>query len=126
MPIIGVLTIIALAIGTAVIGLTIFTATIEKSREYGVLKAIGYANAQLFSIALIQSFIASIIGFLLGIILASLVARLAQTQVSGFVYEAGPEVMIAVFGATVLMSVVASFIPLKRITSIDPAQVFKA
>lgn len=126
LPIIGVLAIIALAIGTAVIGLTIYTATIEKSREYGVLKAIGYNNGQLFGIAFVQSLIASIVGFLLGIILASLVALLAQTQVSGFVYEAGVKEIVAVFAATLLMSLTASFIPLKRITSIDPAQVFKA
>src|SRR3989338_11439342 len=41
LPIILVLVIIGFAVGAAVIGLTIFTSTIEKSREYGVLKAIG-------------------------------------------------------------------------------------
>ncbi|WP_252612012.1 ABC transporter permease [Pseudarthrobacter raffinosi] len=41
LPIILVLLFIGIAVGMTVIDLTIFTSTIEKAREYGVLKAIG-------------------------------------------------------------------------------------
>src|SRR3989344_1289766 len=119
LPIIGILVTIALAIGIAVIGLTIFTATIEKSKEFGVLKAIGYSGGELLSIILIQSFSAGILGFILGNILTLLIVPLAQNAVSSFLYEAGWQVLSAVFVVTMVISFIAAFIPLKRLLSID-------
>lgn len=126
LPIIGVLVLIALAIGIAVIGLTIYTATVEKRRKYGVLKAIGYTNGQLFCIALAQSLIAGIIGFVVGNILIIGVVWLAQTAVAGFQYEVGWKEIVAVGIVTLAMASLAALIPLKRLMSIDPAEVFKA
>ena len=36
---------IAFLVGTMVVGLVIYTATIERQREYGVLKAMGHPTA---------------------------------------------------------------------------------
>src|SRR3989304_2165699 len=126
LPIIGILLLIAFAIGIAVIGLTIYTATIEKSQEYGVLRAIGYSNGQLFGIALLQSFMAGVVGLIVGNILVVIIVRLASLFVSGFIYEAGVlEISITIL-IVFLMSILASIIPLKRLLAIDPARVFKA
>lgn len=126
LPIIGMLTLIAFVVGIAVIGLTIFTAVIEKSREYGVLKAIGYGNSQLFGIALTQALIAGVLGFALGYGLTPLVAVLAKNFEPSFIYELRAREISIVFVATILMSIIASFLPLRRLLKIDPAQVFKA
>jgi len=126
LPIIAVLLLVALVIGTAIIGLTIYTSVVEKSREYGVLKAIGYTNYQLFGIAVIQSFMAGLLGLIVGNILAPIIAQIAYEFVGGFIYENGYSQIIGVAVTVMLMSILASFIPLKRILSIDPAEVFKA
>ncbi|QQG50271.1 MAG: ABC transporter permease [Candidatus Berkelbacteria bacterium] len=126
LPIIKVLLIIAVLIGIAVIGLTIFTATIEKSREYGVLKALGYTGAQIYGIGLIQSVTAGAIGFVVGAILAPLFAIAATNIASGFLYEVSGGQVILVFAAVVGMAIIASFMPLKRLLVINPASVFKA
>lgn len=126
LPIIAVLVVIAISVGTAVIGLTIFTATIEKSREYGVLKAMGYLNHQIFSIAAIQSFASGVVGFAAGNILSPLVAQLAGMYTGGFVYELGLREIAWVGSMTLLMIILAVLLPLRRIISIDPAAVFKA
>lgn len=126
LPIIAVLVVIAISVGTAVIGLTIFTATIEKSREYGVLKAMGYLNHQIFSIAAIQSFVSGVVGFAAGNILSPLIAMLAARYTGGFVYELGLREIAWVGSMTLLMIILAVFLPLRRIISIDPAAVFKA
>lgn len=125
LPIIGVLVAIAIVIGVSVIGLTIFTTTIEKSREYGVLKAIGYTNGQLFAIALIQSLVAGVIGFAVGRSIIPLIVKAATTATSSFIYEIDNQSILLIFAVTILMSILASFIPLKRLVSIDPAQVFR-
>lgn len=126
LPIIGVLLLVAIATGIAVIGLTIFTATIEKGREYGVLKAIGYSSYQLFLIAFIQALVAGVLGLLVGYLLAPILTTLAQNYAPGILYEVGTKDMILVAVATLIMSILASFIPLRRLASIDPANVFKA
>lgn len=125
LPIIYVLVVIALTVGIAVIGLTTYSATIEKSREYGVMKAIGTNNSQLFRLVIIQSLIAGILGYILGVGLAYPVAFIAEKIVSSFITEIRPFDLAWVFGATVFMSIIAAYIPMKRISSIDPAEVFK-
>lgn len=49
------LVLIGFVIGTLVIGPTIYTARMEKRREYGVLKAIGFSNRALYEIVWRQS-----------------------------------------------------------------------
>lgn len=125
LPIIAVLVAIGLLVGIAVIGLTTYSATIEKSREYGVMKAIGLSNSQLFKMVIVQSLIAGIIGYIVGAILAYLVGFLSEEIVSSFVTEIRSIDLLWVFGATILMSLIGAYIPMKRIFSIDPAEVFK-
>lgn len=126
LPMIGVLFLIALAIGIAVIGLTIYTATIEKSKENGILKAIGYSNGQLFSIVFIQSITAGLLGLLFGNLLTIIVVKFAKMASASFIYEINTKEIALVAVAALLMSLLASFIPLKKLTSVDPASVFKA
>ncbi|MFA5926632.1 MAG: FtsX-like permease family protein [Patescibacteria group bacterium] len=126
LPIISVLVVIGLIIGIAVIGLTTYSATIEKSREYGVMKAIGLSNGQLFKTVIIQSLIAGVIGYIIGMILSYGVAYVSENIVSSFVTVIRPVDLVWIFAATILMSLIAAYIPMKRIFSIDPAEVFKS
>lgn len=126
LPIVGILFVIAFLVGSAIVGLTIYTATIEKSREYGVLKAIGSSNAMLYRVVLAQSFIAGAIGFTIGLVLSLLVSWIASYVVSGFISSIGWTDALWVFAVAMLMSLLASWVPAKRLASIDPALVFKA
>lgn len=126
LPIVGILFVIAFLVGSAIVGLTIYTATIEKSREYGVLKAIGSSNGVLYRVVLAQSFIAGAIGFVIGLCLSLVVSWLASTFVSGFISTIGLVDAVSVFLAAMAMSLIASWIPAKRLASIDPALVFKS
>lgn len=126
LPIVGVLFVIAFLVGSAIVGLTIYTATIEKSREYGVLKAIGAANGVLYRVVLEQSILAGVIGFLIGLILSFLVGAVANRFVSGFITSIGLLDIVFVFGASMLMSLLAAWIPTRRLASLDPALVFKS
>lgn len=126
LPIIGVLVVIAFVIGTAIVGLTIYTATIEKAREFGVLKAIGASNGLLYRVVLEQSFIAGTVGYLVGLGLSFVVTAIAEQFVSGFITSIGPGDGLAVFGVALVMSALAAWIPTRRLAAIDPALVFKS
>jgi putative ABC transport system permease protein len=126
LPIVGILFLIAFAVGSAIVGLTIYTATIEKAREYGVLKAIGSSNAALYRIVLEQSLIAGTIGYAVGLLLSFVVSGLASLYVSGFISTIGWTDAVVVFLAALAMSLLASWIPTRRLAGIDPATVFKS
>ena len=125
LPILGVLIIIGFFIGVAVIGLTIYNATIEKSREYGILKAIGLSNASLYKIIFQQSLISATLGFVGGVALTFGINELTARFVPEFVTVIRWQDIIIVFFAAILMSVLAAYLPIRRIAKIDPAEVFK-
>lgn len=124
-PIIFVITIIGFATGAVVVGLTIYTATMEKIKEYGVLKAIGATNRKLFFIVFEQALWSSLLGYVLGILLAWLVSKLV-VDVINMVLEFNLKIYLLALGASVAMSFVATYIPLIRIAKTDPAMVFRS
>lgn len=126
LPVILVLLVIGVAVGVAVIGLTIFTSTIEKAKEYGVLKAIGMKNRQLYSVVIQQALIAGVIGYGLGTGLAFLLGATVGRSVPQFVSQIRMIDLLWVFGLTLVMSVLAAYIPIRRLAAIDPAEVFRA
>jgi putative ABC transport system permease protein len=125
LPILIVVLIVAFIVGLAVAGLTIYTATIEKSREYGILKAEGFTNPYLYRVVFEQSMVTGLLGFLLGAGLTIIVAPFAQDTVPQFVVYVRWQDILAVAAATLLMALLAAYIPIRRLTSIDPVTVFK-
>lgn len=126
LPVISILVFIGFIVGVAVVGLTIYTATIERAREFGVMKAVGASSAFLYRIVLTQSAILTAAGFVVGLAAAVLLARLAEQMVPEFVTDFRARDVAGVLVAAGLMSVVASLAPIRRINGIDPAMVFRA
>jgi len=125
LPILVVLLIVAFIVGLAVAGLTIYTATVEKSREYGILKAEGFTNRFLYRVVFEQSLVTSVLGFLLGTGATVLVAPFAQDLVPQFVVFVRWQDLLGISGATLVMALIAAFIPIRRLAEIDPVTVFK-
>lgn len=125
LPILFVLVLIAVVVGTAVIGLTIYTAVLEKRLEYGVLKAIGFSNRRLLGIVWRQSLVAGLLGLGAGMLLTLAVARLIEELLPSFVValRAGDVALVAL--AALVMSTVAAFLPVRPVTRLDPASVFR-
>lgn len=126
LPIILVLVVIGFAVGVVIISLTIYTATIEKSREYGVLKAIGASNGYLTRVVLTQSAIAGSAGFVIGSALTFWGSGLLKQVEPLFITLLKIQDVAWVAGITLMMVFVAAYLPLRRMMRIDPAIVFKA
>jgi putative ABC transport system permease protein len=125
LPILIVVLIVAFVVGLAVAGLTIYTATVEKSREYGILKAEGFTNPYLYRVVFEQSMVTGILGFLLGAGVTVLLAPFAQDTVPQFVVWVRWQDILGIAGATLVMALVAAYIPVRRLSNIDPVMVFK-
>ncbi len=125
LPILIVVLVVAFVVGLAVAGLTIYTATVEKSREYGILKAEGFTNPYLYRVVFEQSLITAILGFAVGAGLTVIIAPFAQDAVPQFVVFVRWQDIVGVAGATLIMALLAAYIPVRRMASIDPVTVFK-
>ena len=126
LPIITILVGIGFIVGAAVVGLTIYTATIERTREFGVMKAVGGSAGFLYRIVLSQSAMLTGAGFVVGLAGAWSLAKLASQAVPEFTTDFQLGDIAFVLAATGGMALLASFVPVRRINSIDPAIVFKA
>jgi putative ABC transport system permease protein len=69
---IRVMSTVGLLVGLAIIGLTMYTTTAERLRDFGVLKAIGARNSFLFRTVITQATILGLAGFLVGLGAANL------------------------------------------------------
>jgi putative ABC transport system permease protein len=126
LSVVEVLVGIGFVVGGAVIALTTYTATVEKARDFGVLKAVGAPDAFVYRIVVQQSLLVGLAGSVLGILTAAAAAALITRWVPEFVTDLRAADVLVVFGAAVAMSLAASFVPVRRINRIDPAMVFRA
>jgi putative ABC transport system permease protein len=116
---------IAFLVGAMIVGLIIYTATVERQREYGVMKAIGVKNRVLYQVVLVQALFASLSGALLGIVLADGLAR--------WIMVVRPQFLIAIewrdieqaLVAGLGMAVVAAIFPTRVLARLAPAEVFR-
>jgi putative ABC transport system permease protein len=126
LPILLIVLALAFIVGLAVSGLTIYTATIEKAREYGIIKAVGFSNRYLYRLVFEQAIVTGALGFVIGIGLTLLFGPLASRQVPQFVTAIRWQDVLGILGATVMMSLAAGYVPVRRLAAIDPVAAFKA
>ncbi|MFN8188617.1 MAG: FtsX-like permease family protein [Gaiellales bacterium] len=126
LPVVSVLVAIGLVIGGAVIALTTYTATIEKARDYAVLKAVGASNGFVYRIVVEQSLIVGFLGAVIGIGASALAVTFIHRAVPEFVTDLRVADALVLFAAAVAVSILAAYVPARRINRIDPAMVFRA
>ena len=116
---------IAFAAGTLIIALTVYSAIVERIREYGIAKAMGARRGRLFRIVLGQTVIIAGLGTALG--------SLAFLGASRLVVSLRPQMWVEVSAvgvagaiiAAALMSVLAAVFPTRRVARLDPASVYR-
>lgn len=126
LPVVGVLVVIGFIVGVAVIGLTTYTATVDKSRDFGVMKAVGASGGFVYRVVIVQSVLVGLAGFALGLAGAAAVAQFAGDAVPEFVTDLQWTDATGVFAACLVMALLASAVPMARVNRIDPAVVFRA
>ncbi|MBD3209489.1 ABC transporter permease [Candidatus Woesearchaeota archaeon] len=117
---------ISLVIGAIGIMNTMYTSVLERTREIGIMKAVGAKNSDVLTLFLIESGLlgvaGGIIGILLGAGLASLAAYLAQT-VGGFKYLEAQFPFWLILGSlafSFLVGVAAGVLPARQASRKNP------
>ena len=100
---------------------TLMSMVAERESEIGLARAIGAGDGEIFKMFLGEVGLLAAIGAVAGIALGAGLARLIGERLFGAPIEASLSVVPAVLGASILICLVAVFIPLRRALSIQPA-----
>lgn len=115
----------AFIIGALVVGMVIYTATVERRREYGVLKAVGARNSVLYGIVLSQAVIAAGIGVMVGVVFAFGMGRLVMEWRPQFIVAIEPSAIQLTLGAGFVMALLGALVPARAVAGLAPADVFR-
>jgi putative ABC transport system permease protein len=120
-----IMTIVAMGIALAVIGLALFALTIQKLREYGVYKALGATPPRLAGTILVQAAWTVGCALALAFVLAHAIALgVPHLQATVEIDIVGTDVArVAVLAA--IVAGVGALIPLRRVLTLDPASAFR-
>jgi putative ABC transport system permease protein len=119
------MTTIAFLVGTLMIGLVIYTASIERQREYGMLKAVGARNRLLYRIVTAQALIVAGLGAILGGGLVFAAARLIMALRPQFLIVIDPADAGIALVAGLGMALLAAILPARAVARLAPAEVFR-
>lgn len=120
------LTLVGLIIGVAVAGLSLYTSTAVRAREYAVLRALGLKARGLYLIVLRQSLAIVGLGLVLGLgllggvtlLVSSLAPQVTMLLTAGDLAQAA--------AITLFIGLVASLFPAQRLAKAEPATVYRS
>lgn len=116
---------VAFLAGTLVIALTAYTSVAERTREYGIVKAMGATGRHLTGLAVAQTALLASAGTATGFVLFA-VGRVAITAARPqFTILLTSGAAIRAVGAAAVMATVAALIPARRLGRLDPAVAYR-
>jgi putative ABC transport system permease protein len=121
-----VLALIGLVAGVLIAGIVLYSATVEHSRDYAVLKAVGAGAGVVYGSALLQSLVLSFFGVLLGWGLAAGLAGAFYAWDPVIASQLDLDLVVGVSAAILAANVLAALLPVRHVSRIDPQEVFKA
>lgn len=117
--------IVILMVGVVVLMLTVYTATIERLPEFGVLKAIGATNWHIAKIVLKQALISVTMGYGAGYVLTLLLVAMMAKVDPYTTVNLSPVLTITTYMVMVLLSILASLLAVRKAIKVDPLIVFQ-
>lgn len=122
---VSIMDLIGFAIGLAVMALTVYTATLSRRAEYGMLKALGARSADVARVALTQAYLSVVLGFALGLALTLTLAVVAPRIASNIALEVRVDALLKVAAVSFIIASLSALLPIVQIARLEPAQVFK-
>jgi putative ABC transport system permease protein len=116
---------IGVSVGMLIITLTMYTATMERLRDFAVLKALGATRWKMWGIVLEQAIIETGVSFGLGLAASLGVDAFVETM-SGIRGRYSVSVIVGCFVMMVVLAILGSLLSIRKATSVDPVMVFRA
>jgi putative ABC transport system permease protein len=115
--------VLAVLIGGAIVGQTIYAGTMEHLRDYGTLKAMGAHNREINLVILSQAGASAVMGFVIGVIVTLLVRP--GVEGTGVPMQLPWLLFAILFVIIVLTCLLAAYISVREVKRLDPMIVFR-
>lgn len=125
---------ISLLVGAVGIANTMFTSVTERTRQIGILKALGMTNKDVMNLFLVESafigLIGGIIGLFVGFILSGIIGYvasifLAGTRISGAMVSISPMLIIFSLIFSTGIGIVSGILPARRAARLEPVEALR-
>ena len=123
--VISIMNLIGTLIGLAVMALTAYNSTLSRRAEYGVLKALGAKNSQLYISVVAQALISVMIGFAVGVLFTWALAVIIPLVGINLTLIISGISLVKVGILSVLIGGISALLPIRQISKLDPVMVFK-
>ena len=117
----GMGTIVAALIGAGIVAVTLYATVVDRTRDYGVLKAIGARRRDLVTLLMAQATLYAAVGYATGLV-AFLAVRQAYPNLP---MRLTPGLLVGVAGAAFASSGLASLTAIRRVLTLDASLVFR-
>ncbi len=119
----GTLVLFAIISGFFIIGLTMYSVTYDRIKDYGTLKAIGANSRYITALVVTQSFIYGIIGFSISLLLL-IITKYGMAK-AGLLINLSFPLLLFLFSVTLFISVASSFFSVSKLKKVEPSSVFR-
>ena len=119
--------VVVLLIGALMIFTTMMGSVVERTKEIGVLRAIGLRKSQIIKELMIEVAVVSGIGGLLGWVMGTLISRLILPYISQAEsrFEVDPKMALGALAAALLVGALSSVYPAIRASRLDPSEAIR-
>ena len=114
--VITIMNLIGFLIGLAVMALTVYTATLARRSEYGMLKALGARNEHLYWAVLAQAMISVAIGFTVGLGLTLFLSAIIPRLGLSMVLQVSNTSLLKVGGLSLVIAGISAILPIRQIS----------
>lgn len=130
----GSIAAVSLIVGAVGVANTIFTSVIEKTKEIGIMKAIGARNIDILLIFVLNSALIGLIGGLIGIALGSIVSAYLPSVIGmsslgpgaiGRTTFVTPQILITALVISVLIGVISGVVPSYMASKLKPVDALR-
>ena len=118
----------AILVSAVMIGIIIYINIMQRSKEIGVMKAVGYLNRDVKAIFVYEALWITGISLALALLVSQGVGSLANMIVSHFypsvskVFDLNLTSILIMFGFSLLMGYVSAYLPARKISKMDPVE----
>ncbi|MCB0652555.1 MAG: ABC transporter permease [Saprospiraceae bacterium] len=120
---IGTMVVFAFIAGFFIVGLTLFSAAVDRVKDYGTMKAIGATNGYIRRLIYTQAAIFAILGFSIGFLLIKGFTTAIAKQ--GLLIHFSPSFLIVFFMLICFIALGGATFASRRISKFEPAEVFR-